>query len=117
VRHVVWLAVYPFASGSPTKTIVMAQSRLARPVVLRGWNCASGSPLRFWYREGLPFTHLPVTPAELRRTGSLSPTFGPWPVRGMRGGYFMFWTTGLWKIVAYRDGRAIGAAVVRVASG
>src|SRR5712692_7375447 len=117
VRRVLWLAVYPYTSGSPTKTIVMAQARLTRPVTLRGWNCASGSPLRFWYREGLPFSHLPVTAAQLHRTGSLSPRFGPWPARGMRGGYLMFWTTGLWKIVAYQDGRAIGTAIFRAASG
>ncbi len=89
VRCVLWLAVYPYTSGSPTKTIVMARGRLARPVTLRGWNCSSASPLRFWYREGLPFSQLPVTAAQLRRTGSLSPRFGPWPARGMRGGYLI----------------------------
>ena len=118
LRRVLWLAVYPYMSGSPTKTIVMAQGRLVKPVVLRGWSCSSGSPLRFWYREGLPFAQLPVTAAALRRTGSFSPKFGPWPARrAMRGGYLMFWTTGLWKVVAYQDGRQVGTAILAVGSG
>jgi hypothetical protein len=31
----------------------------------------------------------------------------------MRGGYFMFWRSDLWKIVAYQGGRRIGTAIVR----
>jgi hypothetical protein len=118
LAHVVWLAVYPFNPGYPTKTIVMAQRRIQRPVVIRGWNCTSGSPLRFWYRiqGGLPFVRVPTTVANLRRTGSLSVTLGPWPARAMWGGYFMFWRSGLWKVVAYQDGRKIGTAIVRAAS-
>ncbi len=116
VGKVLWLAAYPFQSGYPTKTIVMAQRRISQPVVLRGWYCASGSPLRFSYRGGLPFKHVPVTATELRRTGGLSAAFGPWPARAVKGGYLMFWTTGLWKIVAYQDGRQVGTAIVRAAS-
>jgi hypothetical protein len=111
--NVLWLGVYPFQPGYPTKTIVMAQRSLKRPIVLRGWSCADGSPLRFWYREGLPFGgHVPVTDAELRRTGNLRAAFGPWPKRAMTGGYLMFWRTGLWKIVAYERQRVVGTAVV-----
>jgi len=35
----------------------------------------------------------------------------------MRGGYLMFWTTGLWKVVAYQDGRQVGTAILAVGSG
>jgi hypothetical protein len=115
VGHVFWLAVYPFTVGRPTKTIVMAQRRIPRPVVIRGWSCASGGSLRFWYRDGLPFVRLPTTVAKLRQTGSLRATFGPWRAGAMRGGYFMFWSSGLWKIVAYKDGRKIGTSIVRAA--
>jgi hypothetical protein len=115
VRDVLWLGIYPFDSGYPTKTNVMAQRSIRGRIVLRGWNCATGSKLRFWYREGPPFEHLPVTSAALRHTGSLGATFGPWPAKAMRGGYLMFWRAGLWKIVAYQDSRWIGTAIVRAA--
>jgi hypothetical protein len=116
VRGVLWLAVYPFDPGYPTKAVVVAQRPIRDRVVLRGWDCASGSRLRFWYRDGLPFTDLPVPAASLRATGSLSAAFGPWPARGMHGGYLMFWHSGGWKITVYEHGRLIGSAIVRTRS-
>jgi hypothetical protein len=110
--HVLWLAVYPFAVGYPTKAIAMAQRRLRGPIVIRGWDCANGNRLRFWYRNGLPFSRVPVSSARLRRAGTLSASFGPWQPRAMRGGYLMFWHGGAWKLAAYSGGRAIGTAVV-----
>jgi hypothetical protein len=110
--HVLWLAVYPFAAGHPTKAIAMAQRRLRKPVVIRGWDCANGSRLRFWYRNGLPFSGVPVSSARLRRTGTFSASFGPWQPRASRGGYLMYWHGGAWKLGAYSGGRAIGTAVV-----
>jgi hypothetical protein len=110
--NVLWLGVYPFRSGYPTKTVVKAQRAIKKAIVVRGWSCADGSSLRFWYREGLPFRDPPATEAELRRTGSLRATFGPWPKGATRGGYLMFWRTGLWKVVAYDNGRVVGRAVV-----
>jgi hypothetical protein len=112
IGHVLWLAVYPFAAGYPTKGIAMAQRRLSRPVVIRGWDCANGSRLRFWYRDPLPFSRVPVSAARLRHTGTLSASFGPWQPRAMRGGYLMFWHGGAWKLTAYSGGRAVGTAVV-----
>jgi hypothetical protein len=109
-----WLSVYPFQSGYPTKTIVKARHPLRRRITIRGWNCALGSSLRFWYRNGsLPFGHLPVTASKLRRTGTLSVTFRPG--MSVRMGYFMFWRTGLWRIAAYRNGLKIATAIVRAA--
>jgi hypothetical protein len=112
--RVVWLSVYPFRPGYPTKTIIRARHRLGAQLTIRGWSCATGSSLRFWYRNGsLPFTQLPVSSAELRRSGTLSPTFA----RGtfVRMGYFMFWRSGLWKIAAYRNGHQLASAIVRAA--
>lgn len=111
--HVLWLGVYPFEAGYPTKTIVMAQRRIRRSVAIRGWNCRNGAPLRFWYHEGLPFARVPVTPADVRATGSLRASFGPWPAGAMRGGYLMFWRSGLWEVAAYQGGREIETAIVR----
>jgi hypothetical protein len=110
--HVLWFAVYPFAVGHPTKAIAMAQRRLERPVVIRGWDCANGSRLRFWYRNGLPFSRAPVNSARLRRTGTLNASFGPWQPRASTGGYLMFWHRGAWKLAAYSNGRTVGTAVV-----
>ena len=115
VRDLLWIAVYPFERGHPTKAIVMAQRAIKRRFTLRGWDCSSGDRLRFWYRNGLPFVRVPVTTAALRRTGSLSATFGPWQARAMRGGYLMFWHQGLWKIAIYEGGRKLGVAIVRAA--
>lgn len=110
----VWLSVYPFRSGYPTKTIVKARHPLRRRITIRGWNCATGSSLRFWYRNGsLPFAHLPVTAAKLRGTGTLSATFGTGV--SVRMGYFMFWRSGLWKIVAYQSGHTFASSIVRAA--
>jgi hypothetical protein len=112
VGDVLWLGIYPFTSGYPTKVIVEAQRSIGR-VSIRGWNCATAAPLRFWYREsGPPFQEVPVRAAVLRKTGDLQPTFGPWSAQAARGGYFMFWRGGRWKIVCYRRGRRIASAVV-----
>lgn len=110
---VLWISVYPYQPGYPTKAVVMAKRAINEPITLRAWNCTSDRPLRFWYLGGLPFRHVPVTATALRRTGTLRATFGPpFPARGMRGGYLMFWRTGVWKIAAYRSGQRIAKAVV-----
>jgi hypothetical protein len=106
-----WLGLYPYQSGYPTKVVVMAQRKIRVAVVLRGWNCATGKPLRFWYRERNPGA--PLSTDALRRRGQLQVTFGPWEARAMRGGYFMFWRAGPWKIVAYQRGRPVGTAILR----
>jgi hypothetical protein len=110
---VLWLGVYPYDPGYPTKVVVMARMRLEHPIAIQGWSCATGARLRFWYRESLPFANLPVRAEELRAKGSLRVTFGPWPRRASRGGYFMFWRAGSWKVVAYDGRRTIGSAVIR----
>jgi hypothetical protein len=115
LARTLWLAVYPFSAGYPTKTIVMAQHSFSGRIVLLGRSCDDGRRLRFWYRDHLPFAQVPVSPGALRRTGSFTAAFGPWPKQTMRGGYFMFWRSGLWRIVGYRNGRPIGTAIVRSA--
>jgi hypothetical protein len=110
---VLWITVYPFQPGYPTKAVVMSQRAINEPITLRAWNCTSQRPLRFWYLGGLPFRHVPVTATALRRTGTLRATFGPpFPARGTRGGYLMFWRTGVWRIAAYQGGQRIATAVV-----
>jgi hypothetical protein len=111
IAHRLWLGVYPFQQGHPTKVVAVAQRKFRIAVVLRGWNCATGKPLRFWYGEGNPGA--PLSTNALRTSGDLRVTFGPWEARAMRGGYFMFWRTDLWKIVAYQAGRPVGTAIIR----
>ena len=115
----VWLGVYPYADGYPTKVVVLAQRDLHRAIVVTGRRCADGKPLRFWYHKepALPFAHVPVSSDKLRRTGTLSARFGPRPARAMTGGYFQFWAAGRWKIVAHQDRRVVATAIVVVATG
>ena len=115
LANTLWLSVYPFAAGYPTKTIVTAQRSFSGLIMLRGWSCDDGRRLGFWYRDRLPFAQVPVSALALRTRGSVATTFGPWGKQTMRGGYFMFWRTGRWKIVAYRNGRRIGSVIVRSA--
>ena len=115
LANTLWLSIYPFTAGYPTKTIVTAQRSFSGRIVLRGWSCDDGRRLRFWYRDRLPFDQVPVSALALRTTGGLAAAFGPRSKRTMRGGYFMFWRTGRWKIVAYRNGRRIGTVIVRSA--
>jgi hypothetical protein len=96
---VLWLAIYPYSQGYPTKVIVMARRRLRSAVEIRGWQCSTGRRLRFSYREN-PTIQTPVA------------RFGPWPADGMRGGYFNFWAPGKWKIVARVKGRVVASTVI-----
>ena len=114
--NVLWLGVYPFTSGYTTKVLVMAQRRIGK-ISIRGWNCANGARLRFWYRDGGPPTVGPSPAATIRKTGTLRTSFGPWDAATARGGYFMFWRPGLWKIVAYRGQRRVATATVVAAVG
>jgi hypothetical protein len=112
--NLLWVGVYPYQPGYPTKTIVVAQRAIEGRVTLRGWDCASGNRLRFWYREGSPFLHLPVTAAALRRTGSLTATWtSPWRKKAMTGLYLMFWHEGLWKLTVYHRRHKLGSAIVQ----
>jgi hypothetical protein len=113
--RLLWLGVYPFTPGYPTKAVVMARRPLSRAVAIGGWNCASGEVLRVWYREGVPFVRMPVSVAELKQTGDRHASFGPWPSGAMRGGYLLFWRSGRWKLVAVKDGHEIASVIVRTA--
>ena len=113
--HLLWIGVYPFDPGYPTKAVVVAKTRFVRRVAIHGWDCSSGDVLRVWYREGLPFPQVLVSAAELRRAGDRYASFGPWPAGAMRGGYLLFWRTGRWKIVATAGRREVASAIVRAA--
>jgi hypothetical protein len=114
IAKTLWLGIYPFQKGYPTKAIVMAQRTFQRAVMFRAWNCANGMPLRLWYREGNPGS-VPMSINRLRNTGDIHVRFGQWPASAMRTGYFMFWRNDLWRVVAYQRGRQIGTAIVRSA--
>jgi len=43
---------YPYAPGFPTKMIIRAEHDLALPVVMRGYRCSDGKPLRFQFTYG-----------------------------------------------------------------
>jgi hypothetical protein len=110
---VLWLGVYPYRRGYPTKVVVESHGALANTIVVRGRRCGSGRLLRFWFREGEPFRVVPTSAARLRSTGTLRIAVGPYPADGSGGGgYFNFWAGGKWKIVAYEQGRLVGVAIL-----
>ena len=106
-----------YVPGFPTRVVM--RGRLARrsDLTLRGYQCDSGLPLRFWYRsEPLTFPRgFPTTEDELRQKGDLSLRF---PVtkklRGTYSGYMLFWAAGDWRLVLSAGGTTVASVVVRV---
>ena len=113
---VLWLGIYPYRRGYPTKVIVAPQRAMTEPLIVRGRQCTTGKRLRFWYRDGDPFARLPVSAARLRAKGALSAVFGPWAEGGepAAGGFFNFWAGGRWKITASIGTQTVAAIVVQV---
>ena len=106
-----------YSTGFPTRVTI--RGRLARrsDLILRGYNCDSGLPLRFWFRnEPLTFPlGFPATEEELQQRGDLSVKFPATnKLGGARSGYMLFWTAGDWRLVLSGPGRAtVGSVVVR----
>lgn len=108
-----------FASGYPYKVLVQPMQPLSKTVKLMGWNCSTNKPLRFWYRDGLPFAHVPAGPAEFAVAGDLVATFSPssGDSSGQPSGYtgyMLFTQPGQWKVSVEESGTMIGSAVFLV---
>ena len=103
-----------FLSGYPTKVVVFRDRRrpLAHALTLRGFDCATGKSLRFWYRDGVPFASVPVSQAQLETTGVLAQVFPA--ARPALHGYMLFTAAGRWKINVWQGRRRLGAVVVQV---
>lgn len=111
--------VNEFALGYPTKVAIQPMQQFTVPIELKGRNCSNGAQLRFWYREGVPFAHVPVTPKEMGSTGDLVATFQP-PGPGSPGrlatytGYMLFTQPGRWRISVNQNGKELASAVFQV---
>ena len=100
---------------------------LRTALTLTGFECATGTLLRFWYpKPGEPVSPLPGqtgTGAELREAGSpaavlrrfrhAQPTRRNGPRTDYRG-YMLFSTPGIWRIVVRSGSRIVGTATFRV---
>jgi hypothetical protein len=103
-----------FTAGYPTK-VVLSRDRRRAPrarLMLRGFDCATGMSLRFWYREGAPPGRLPASKRYFERVGTLAVVLP----RGVshRGGYMLFTEAGRWKLALRQGTRRVGALVVQV---
>jgi hypothetical protein len=109
-----------YAAGFPTRVVIRDRTARRSPLTLRGYNCDSGRPLRFWYRrEPLTFPlGFPTTNEELQRKGDLSLRFpATKEVGGTHSGYMLFWATGDWRLTLSGAERATVASVVVRVSG
>lgn len=110
--------VNDFLPYEPTKVGISLLHPLAAPVDLRGWDCTTGQPLRFWYHlDGNALFATPsqrsVTTAQLASSGDLVATLPPTSGEGYPG-YMLFTHAGLWKVTVDQGGRTLGAAVFQV---
>ncbi len=103
----------------PYKVLVQPTRQLPKPVNLMGWDCSTGERLRFWYRAGLPFAHLPASPAEFASAGDLVATFslGSSDSTGQPSGYtgyMLFTHAGHWKVSVEEPGTVTASVVLLV---
>ena len=106
-----------YVPGFPTRVVIRGRMARRSDLTLRGYQCDSGLPLRFWYRsEPLTFPRgFPTTEDELQQKGDLSVRF---PVtkklRGTYSGYMLFWAAGDWRLVLSAGRTTVASVVVRV---
>lgn len=106
-----------YIPGYPTKVLLHLTEGLESPLSLQGWRCPNGRPLRFWYREGLPFTDVPVSRRALETTGDLIAPLEPYTRSVDYTGYMLFTSRGTWDVAVLSHGRAIGHVVIEVVAG
>lgn len=108
-----------YVPGFPYKVLAQPMRPLSKPVNLRGSNCLTGEPLRFWYRDGVPFAHLPAPQAEFAVAGDLVATLSPIPSDTSgepsgHTGYMLFSGPGQWKVSVEESGTVAGSVVFLV---
>ncbi len=100
---------YPYAPGDPTKMIIHAEHALAQPVVMRGYRCSDGKPLRFQFTYG--GDTLPTPPYSVHQMqdvfGHTDAALHPMTAGGDMGGYALFSSTGRWAITLQRGGTVL----------
>lgn len=106
-----------YIPGYPTKELLHLTEGLESPLALQGWRCSDGRPLRFWYREGLPFAEVPVSRKALETTGDLIAPLEPHDRSIDYTGYMLFTSTGTWDVAVLSGDRVIGHVVIEVVAG
>lgn len=111
-------AAKTYVTGFPTGVVIRGRMARRSDLTLRGYNCDSGLPLRFWYRnEPLTFPlGFPTTEEKLQQKGDQSVRFpATKKLGGTYSGYMLFWTAGDWRLVlSGAGGTTVGSVVVRV---
>jgi len=102
-----------FEPGIPTKVGVGVVHPITTAVTMEGWECATGQPLRFWYKECCPFASLPVAESQLAVTGDLQAVLAPGASQGYPG-YMLFTRPGLWKVTVKQGDQILGAVILQV---
>lgn len=95
--------------GYPTKTIILAESDLPEPVVIRGYRCSDGRALRFYYNhnaDSLPSP--PYNETLLSELGDVAVTLMPMKSGAHKGGYLLFSGAGQWVIFFTDDAGVVG---------
>lgn len=118
----------PFLPGRPLKTYVGTVKQLVTPLILRGWRCGDGFPMRFFFGNELHIDGVQPqdTPdsrrfsvASLERAGHPSAYFKPYP--GNKhvnyGGYFIFPTAGKYLLRLYARNSEIASVVIDTSEG
>jgi len=103
-----------FKPGIPTKAPIYFAGPITTPVTLRGWACADGTALHFWYKPGSPTpVGQTVSAATLRQAGEASVDFMPSSSNDSTG-YILFWAPGKYRLAINNGGDQLAAAVVAV---
>ncbi|MDQ5821256.1 MAG: hypothetical protein M3540_07450 [Actinomycetota bacterium] len=106
-----------YEAGFPTRVVIRGRAVRADPLILRGYQCATGLPLRFWYRDA-PLTFplgFPTTDEALRAKGDFAVRFpATKEIGGAHVGYMLFWDTGNWRFVLSAGRTTVASVVVRV---
>lgn len=106
-----------YVTGFPTQVVIRGRMARKSDLTLRAYQCASGLPLRFWYRSD-PLTFpdgFPTTEDELRHKGDLSVRFpATKKLRGTYSGYMLFWAPGNWRLVLSAGRTTVASVVVHV---
>lgn len=107
---------YPYMAGLPTKMIISADRKQQEPVVLRGFNCADRTPLRFWYDKGLlpGDPQLPLTQKRMETIGDLAEHLPPIPANTDHTGYVLFSSVGDWLITLSIRGTPTDSLLITV---
>ncbi len=107
---------YPYAPGFPTKVIIRAEHDLAQPVVMRGYRCSDGKPLRFHFSYGgdtLPTP--PFSDHQMQEVlGHTDAALHPMTAGADLGGYALFSSQGQWAITLERSGTVLGLVRIDV---